>query len=86
MNSEELKTILDVDYDGKWEGDNALLGLIIISKYFPGKTILTAADHDLVYSVEADGLIDAGLTEVDAIELSKLNWMIYDDYYMACYV
>jgi len=86
MNIEELKTIFEEADYVRWEGDNALLGLIIISKYFPGKTILTAADHDLVYSVEADGLIDAGLTEVDAIELSKLNWMIYDDYYMACYV
>lgn len=86
MNREELRNILDSDDIDTWDGDNALLGLKVISNYFPGKIVLCGADHDIIYSVSADELIDAGLTDEHAQELSNLNWMVYDDYYIACYV
>lgn len=86
MNQEELKTILEADTAINWDGDNALLGLKLISEYFPGKTVLEGADHDIIYSVPAEELINAGLTEEHAMELSTLNWMLYENYYMACYV
>lgn len=86
MNRDELNTILEEDFAGSWEGDNALQGLKVISEYFPNKTVLVGADHDIIYSVSAEDLLEAGLTEEHAWELSRLNWMLYDDYYMACYV
>jgi len=86
MNIEELKTIFEESDYVSWKGDSALQGLKIISGYFPNRTVLEGADHDIIYSVDAEDLIEAGLTEEHAIELSKLNWMIYDDYCMACYV
>ncbi len=85
MNQEELEKILDEDHAGNWDGDNALQGLKVISEYFPGKTVLQGADHDIIYSVDAVEIIDAGLTEEHAWELSRLNWTITDDY-LACYV
>jgi len=86
MTVDELRTILDEDHAGRWEGDNALQGLKVISEYFPNKTVLEGADHDIIYSVSAEDLLEAGLTEPHAWELSRLNWMLYEDYYMACFV
>ena len=85
MNQQELEDILEEDHAGSWQGDNALQGLKVISEYFPDKTVLQGADHDIIYSVDAVELIEAGLTDEHAWELSRLNWMITDDY-LACYV
>lgn len=65
------------EIDSKWEGDNAFQGLQIISKYFDiSKTeILVSAEHDIIYSVGTDELIEAGLTDEDAVALARLNWM-----------
>ena len=68
------------DYDD----DNAILGLLIIRKYMPKRGI-ECAQHDIIYSVDADELIEAGLTEKDAIELRNLNWMISEES-LACFV
>ncbi len=85
MNQEDLEKILEEDYAGNLKGDNALQGLKVISAYSPNKTVLQGADHDIIYSVDVSELIDAGLTEEHAWELSRLNWMITDEY-LACYV
>ncbi len=69
-----------------YEGDNALLGLIIINKYLP-KMGIEAAEHDIIYSGDVDELIKAGITEEDVITLRRLNWMI-DEFNegLACFV
>lgn len=86
MNREELYKIFENE-DAEWEGDNALEGLNILSKYFSGQTVLQAAEHDIIYSVSIDDALDAGLTENDAKRLSIINWMLDDDNdCFACFV
>jgi hypothetical protein len=70
-----------------WTGDNTYQGLQIIAKYIDpnNNTIITGAEHDVMYSVEGEYLIDAGLTEEDAIKLRDLNWSYYDGG-LFCYV
>lgn len=84
MNKEEFIKLFEGD-SGKWEGDNALQGLKIIEKYVPDKGI-EGANHDIIYSVDVDELINGGITREDAKKLRCLNWMIEDDEYMACFV
>lgn len=87
MTVENLKKILDDEDSVSWDGDNALEGLTILSKYFPGKTVLQAADHDIIYSVDAQEALDAGLSLCDAQKLAHLNWMVDSDSgCLACYV
>jgi hypothetical protein len=86
MSREQLEKIFEKD-SSKWEGDNAIKGLLIISEYIsPQKeTILRGADHDIIYSVSVDEILTAGLDYADAEALRALNWMISDDY-LACFV
>jgi len=77
------------DDNSDWDGDNAWQGLQILAKYVnPMKTDLIAgADHDVIYSVNVDEVLNAGLTEEDAKALRKLNWMIDEDgECFACFV
>ena len=66
-------------------GDNALKGLNLIAKYLPLKGI-SGANHDVIYSVGVEELIGAGLTEEDCLVLRRLNWMVEDEEYFACFV
>lgn len=82
----KFEKIIKVGSSGDWKDDNVLKGLQIIASYFPEDTIvLQGAEHDIIYSVDVDELLDAGLTEENAIKLKNLNWTIYNDY-LACYV
>lgn len=65
-------------------GDNALKGLLIITKYLPNSGI-EGANHDVIYSCSAEDLVNAGITTEDAILLNALNWMV-DDESLACFV
>lgn len=88
MNREELEEIFE-DTESKWDGDNAFQGLLIISKYFDinSKDILCAGEHDIIYSVEIDELLEAGLTVVDATALAALNWSLDEEVdCFACFV
>ena len=73
------------DYSSGWEGCNVFSGLEIIRKYIPGAGI-EGADHDIVYSVDIDKLVEAGITEEDTMKLRGLNWMVEDNDYLACHV
>lgn len=84
MNEKELKEILSADNDGRWEGDNAYQGLQIIAKYSPNE-LITGADHDIIYSVAAEKLLELGLTKEDALKLRELNWILEYDC-LACFV
>lgn len=86
MTKEEFKKIMTECVPIAWEGDSALKGLNIIHKYLPDKTILVAAEHDIIYSVDVDELIDAGLTDEDANELRALNWGISEFDSLCCFV
>lgn len=88
MTREQLEDILK-NKKAKWNGDNAIQGLLIINKYFDStkKTILEGAEHDIIYSVRIEDIIEAGLTEEDANKLAELNWMTDEDNdCLACFV
>ncbi len=89
MNREEFISIMSDDDKGgsllSEAGDNALKGLLIISKYLPKKGI-EGADHDIIYSVGVDEIIEAGITIEDTEMLRDQNWMVEDEEYLACYV
>ncbi len=83
-----LKIMSDDDIGGSLlsqKGCNAIKGLLIIQKYLPLDGV-EGANHDIIYSVDIDRLIEAGITEADAIYLRRQNWMVEDDMYLACYV
>jgi hypothetical protein len=51
------------------------------------KDILVAAEHDIIYSVDIDEIIEAGITEKDATDLMLLNWGIdVDNDCLYCFV
>lgn len=87
MTNERFIEILSED-SGSWRGDNAFKGLQIIAKYISPdeKSLIVAAEHDIIYSVDVDKLIEAGISEDDATALRQLNWMVEDDSYLACFV
>jgi len=63
---------------------NVFVGLQVIREYIPNAGI-EGANHDIIYSVDIDKLIKAGIHRKDAEYLGKINWMIEEDS-MACYV
>jgi hypothetical protein len=84
MEREKLEEIFE-ETPSHWDGDNAFQGLQILAKY-TDKDIICGAEHDVIYSVNIDDVIDE-LTEEDAIKLATLNWMIDDDCdCFACFV
>lgn len=87
MNRDEFIDILSDPNDEvkvEWNGCNITQGLLIIQKYIPSKGI-EGAGKDIVYSVDIDDLVDAGITKEDSIKLRKLNWMVENYEYLACF-
>jgi len=84
---EQFETIMnDESVESKFpEGDNALVGLNIIAKYLPRKGI-EGAEHDIIYSVDVEEIVEAGITEEDTRRLKELNWMIEEETCLACFV
>ena len=62
------------------------LGLKIMSKYMGTADLIVAADHDIVYSVELQELLDGGITESDIIQLRKQGWHVSEFDTLAQYV
>ncbi|MCK5416474.1 hypothetical protein KAI92_03545 [Candidatus Parcubacteria bacterium] len=87
MERKRLKKIMDNNdldmydlgiYGLNTHSKNAVpLGLKIITKYLPEHDTETA--DDTVYSVNTDELLEAGVTEDDAVTLSDLNWKMDED-------
>jgi hypothetical protein len=91
MTKEEFLEIFNDDdiNDSKWDGDNAFQGLLIIAKYIDPmkKNIICGANHDEIYSVDIDDLIQFEISKKDVIRLKQLNWMVGDDdTYLMCFV
>jgi len=80
LTEERLEEIFENDDYSLDGGDNAMQGLLIMAKYldpFEKKTtLIQGADHDIIYGPEKHELLEAGLTEEDAIKLRNLNWGI----------
>jgi hypothetical protein len=89
MNRERLIEIMSND-DGDISAMRACKctateGLNILSKY-TDKSVLTGANHDVIFSIDIDDALEAGLTEVEAIRLREINWMLEDEDFFACFV
>ena len=80
MTREELNAIMDGDndFDAYRGKSRVLIGLNLLAKYIPCPEISPA--HDIIYACDVDELLEAGLTESDANELRKMNWMIDDEF------
>lgn len=81
INRDEFIDILSDPNDEikvEWNGCNITQGLLIIQKYIPSKGI-EGAGKDI------DDLVDAGITKEDSIKLRKLNWMVENYEYLACF-
>ena len=89
MTREEFEAIVEKEQTPGFEQPpcRVLTGLEIMRKYIPDAKI-DGADHDVVYSVDADKLVEAAITEDDAhMLLCNLGWHIDDGgEYMECYV
>lgn len=83
MTEDRMISIFESE-SGEWNGDNAYQGLQIIAKYTD--YLIQGADHDIIYSANIGILIEAGITEEDCLKLRRLNWMIEDNSYLACFV
>lgn len=84
MTKDRFIEIMNED-SGNWEGDNVYDGLTIIKKYTSYGVIRGSGD-DIIYSENIDILIENGITESDVKELRRLNWMVEDGSYLACFV
>lgn len=84
MNREEFIKIFEPVEWTEYKGDNAYQGFQIIAKYTDN--IVTAAEHDEIYSEDIDKLIEKGITKEDVTKLALLNWMIQDEEYLYCFV
>ena len=86
MNREQFEEIFD-NTKSKWDGDNAFQGLLILRKYIKYHDVICGAEHDEIYSVDVDEILEAGITEEDATDLAKLNWHIDSECHcLACFV
>lgn len=84
--TEEIRKIFD-DTESelqKIDGDNAFMGLQILSKYT--KNLIQGAEHDIIYSISIEDAIELNITDEDLIQLAKLNWMIHEENDLACFV
>jgi hypothetical protein len=87
--TEEIKSIFENTESElhKIEGDNALLGLILLSKYQTKKDVLSYAEHDIIYSFSLNEVIELGVTDEDLTELARMNWHICEEFDgLACFV
>lgn len=86
MTEEKFIEIMKSDIADIPEECNVFLGLKIITKYCP-KNGIEGAEHDEIFSVTINRIVEAGITEEDTIKLRKLNWMIDESNTgLACFV
>lgn len=76
MTRERLEEIMEsTESDlNNVDGDNAFIGMQILSKYT--NNILRGAEHDVIFGPDIERCIEMNITEEDVTELAKLNWMI----------
>ena len=84
--TEQFEALMEGD-SGKWQGDNALQGLLIMKDFLPeDATLIQGAGHDVIWGPNIEELINGGITEEAVRKLRELNWMIEDSTYLACFV
>jgi len=86
MNIEEVLELFENDTPSiHFEGDETLEGLNILAKYTKG-SVLCGAEHDKIYSVDIEEVLEAGITDEELIRLRGLGFMIDDCSYFSSFV
>lgn len=78
MTAEEMINLYESGgIESKYEGDNLLQGMNILSKYIDTtkQRIIGGATHDEVWGPDLSKLENAGITIEDFTELMRLNWI-----------
>ena len=83
MKKKKLKRIL-YETPSTTLGDNILIGLNVIQKYFPEKKIVKSCCNSILCTKLAKELCKAGLTIEDAIILRDTGWDI-NEYGVICH-
>jgi hypothetical protein len=79
MDRERFQEIMEGDdILFKFDKCRTLLGLNLIAKYLP-KSGVKSTTYDQIFACGVDELLEAGLTENDAIQLREMGWMIDED-------
>lgn len=88
LTLKRVQEIFDEDVNADFTGDNFLKGCMIIAKYvdITKDEIVVAAGHDIVYCLDVESAMEAGMTEEDFLALSKLNWIIENENQLACFI
>jgi hypothetical protein len=80
MDYERFEELMEEDIPYKDSiSDGVIQGILLMRKYVHG-THIEGADHDVIYSIDIDPLIDAGITEEDVRTLNKMGWHVEDGY------
>ena len=83
ITREELEEIFSQDGEAPTfeTKDRALRGILILLNYFDSNTecIINAAEHDMIYTVDVDILIEKGITKDHAELLRSIGWFIEED-------
>lgn len=76
MKIDEFIEIMDDSkYSTEYIGDDTVFeGLKILKKYGPFR--IEGAEHDIIYCVSVEKIVDAGITKKDAILLSRMGWHV----------
>lgn len=85
MTVQDVEEIFDKvksELDGN---DNVFQGVMILLRYANNEIVITAAEHDTIYSIDVQEAIDNGITKKEITKLAKLNWMIECESF-ACFV
>lgn len=80
MTRERFDDIMDQDipWGNRIEGNTIFKGLAIVNEYVENYDI--EGGHEIIYGIEIDELIEAGVTEDHVLELNKMGWFIDEDY------
>lgn len=80
MTEERFKELMEKDSKGI-TGDRAFKGLLVIAKYIDmhKKQVITHAEHDKIYSVSVQEIINTDITEDDVEKISAVGWFIDND-------
>ena len=57
-----------------------LKGFMIMEKYSKGDNVFGGADHDVIFAMDIETLINNGITDEDIILLAKYTFHINDEY------
>ena len=79
MDKQRFIDILKQDHTSNYEIDWLWEGIKIVKKYLPNEGCICAAEHDQIWLVGIDELIEAGITEEDAITLRDCSFMEDED-------